>query len=228
MTHTSGCGQHRSPSTLPTFVPLLSLETHLIPTTQRCLTPCSAALLLSLSAMLFSRPLILILALSLLQVSSLAQASTARAPLKASFLRQPSSSSPATTVHWLPTDVSDPPAWDTSSFFGSAYTPSPAGNQLWWYEYDKYEPLVKAELQAASTLFGFTALRTFIHSMVHANDSKRFIVNIDRYLNVAHSLGMKAGIVFFDDCWSDEGATLPDSCVPVKGRHNGCWKVTHN
>ena len=179
--------------------------------------------------MLSPRSLVLLLIVSLLQgvaLSSLAQAATARVPLKASFLRKPTSS-PSTTVHWLPTDASSPPAWNTSSWFGAAYTPAPAGNQLWWYEYEKYEPLVKAELQAASTIYGFTALRTFIHSMVHANDSKRFIANIDRYLTIANSLGIKAGVVLFDSCWSAEGATLPDSCVPVKGRHNGCWKVTH-
>ena len=25
--------------------------------------------------------------------------------------------------------------------------------------------------------------------------------------------------------WANNGATIPDTCVPVKGRHNGCWKT---
>ena len=167
---------------------------------------------------------LLVLTICSLAASSLAQAAPARATPKQSFLRQPPASAPS--VHWLP--ASAPPAWNTSGWFGVAYTPAPAGNQLWWYEYEQYEPLVREELHAASTIFGFNTLRTFIHTLVHANDSQRFIRNIDRYLAIADGFGIKAGFTFFDDCWSTAGATLPDSCVPVKGRHNGCWKVAQS
>ncbi len=124
-------------------------------------------------------------------------------PLKASFLR------PRSTASSLqPVDPTAVPAFNTSSWFGAAYTPSPAGNQLWWYEYSRYESIVKNELTAAARIYGFTALRTFIHNMVYDAAPTQFLDNIERYLTLCHSLGIKPGFVFFDD-WSATNTTLP-------------------
>ena len=112
---------------------------------------------------------------------------------------------------------------DTSDWYGAQYTPTPAGNQLWWYEYDKYEPIVKFELANAVAQYGFTTLRMFLHNMVYDAAPKMLLSNIDKFLTLCQSLGIRPGFTFFDDCWSHTGATIPDSCVPVKGRHNGCW-----
>ena len=130
-----------------------------------------------------------------------------RASLKPSFTR-PSSSS---DNKLLPIPPHVTPAFNTSSWFGAAYTPSPAGNQLWWYEYSRYEPIIRRELTAVSSVYGFTALRTFIHNMVYDAAPEQFLANIERYLTLCASLGLKPGFVFFDDCWNADGATIPDS-----------------
>ena len=165
-----------------------------------------------------SRFLLLLLLISVLFTSVLSI--RPRAAPKASFLRSPSS--PSTPLPTFPFP-SSPPAWNTSTWFGAAYTPSPAGNQLWWHEYEAYAHIVEKELRAVRSVYGFTALRTFIHNMVYDAAPATFIANIGRYLTLCHSLGIKPGFVFFDDCWNSAGATIPDSCVPIKGRHNGCW-----
>ena len=127
--------------------------------------------------------------------------------IKPSFLRPPSTS---TTLQ--PIDLTATPAFNTSSWFGAAYTPSPAGNQLWWYEYSRYEPIVKRELSAVARIYGFTALRTFIHNMVYDAAPTQFLDNIERYLTLCHSLGIKPGFVFFDD-WSAHNTTITISHI---------------
>ena len=115
---------------------------------------------------------------------------------------------------------------DTSDWYGIEYTPSPSGNQLWWYEYDKYEPLVKFELSNAVAQYGFTTLRVFLHNMLYDAAPKQLIASMHKFLTLCKSLGIRPGFTFFDDCWNHSGATIPDSCVPVKGRHNGCWMAS--
>jgi hypothetical protein len=158
---------------------------------------------------------------ALLATPSFAKSASGRAALKPTFHRRPSASS--TDLRSIDPTVT--PAFNTSDWFGAGYTPSPAGNQLWWYEYSRYERIVERELTAVARIYGFTALRTFIHNMVYDAAPAQFMDNIERYLALCHSLGIKPGFVFFDDCWDSTGATIPDSCVPVKGRHNGCWKT---
>jgi len=120
----------------------------------------------------------------------------------------------------------DQPAYDTEMWIGAEYTPSPAGNQLWWAEYEKHEPIVDRELAAAHDIYGFTTMRVFLHSMLFAWNSSYLMHSMDRFLDVAGKHNIRAGFVFLDDCWSDANATIPDSCVPQKGVHNGCWKTS--
>src|SRR5258708_12997 len=77
------------------------------------------------------------------------------------------------------------PAIDTSTWSGAAYTPSPAGNQLWWAEYDKYVPVLINEIPSAAYQYGFTTFRVFLHNMVYDADPAGFLSHIDRFLTIA-------------------------------------------
>ena len=37
------------------------------------------------------------------------------------------------------------------------------------------------------------------------------------------ALGIKTGLVFFDDCWQHAGLDLNNTCQPTDGAHNNCW-----
>merc|ERR1719460_445309 len=113
---------------------------------------------------------------------------------------------------------------DTSKWMGAEYTPAAApGNSLWWNWYDMYEPSVKRELAFAKKRLELTSIRVFLHSMVFSNNSSQLLDNMDRFLAIADSNNITVGFVFFGDCFNHTG-TLTEQCVPVKGKHNGCWK----
>ena len=81
---------------------------------------------------------------------------------------------------------------------------------------------MRKELTAVARIYGFTALRTFIHNMVYDAAPVQFLANIDRYLTLCHSLGIKPGFVFFDD-WSDRththARTLRHHTIPHPALH---------
>lgn len=112
---------------------------------------------------------------------------------------------------------------DTSSWFGSEYTPAGASNTEWWSFYDNYVPAIQRELQYASSRFKMNTLRIFLHTTVYECNSTQFLNNIDNFLSIASDYGFKAGLVFFDTCWNEEGNYCQQECVPTKGVHNGCW-----
>ena len=63
----------------------------------------------------------------------------------------------------------------------------------------------------------------FLHPMLYEADKIGLIRNMTRFLDIAQARNIKAGFVFFDDCWNHSGAVLNQPCQPVPGRHNGCW-----
>jgi hypothetical protein len=76
--------------------------------------------------------------------------------------------------------------------------------------------------------FNSSALSVFLHPMVFdgvsgSDNGRVLIAAMDAFLTIADKHGMKASFAFFDDCWNHAGANLTVPCVPVKGRHNGCW-----
>ena len=60
-----------------------------------------------------------------------------------------------------------------------------------------------------------------------ADDAPRLLDNVDRFLAIAAAQQIKVGLAFFGDCFDHAppggGLALAEACVPVKGRHNGCW-----
>mmetsp|Transcript_65224 Transcript_65224/g.129056 ORF Transcript_65224/g.129056 Transcript_65224/m.129056 type:complete len:226 (-) Transcript_65224:112-789(-) len=114
----------------------------------------------------------------------------------------------------------------TAGWIGAEYTPWNASNELWWIEYDTYRPTVDRELRLLKAQYGFTALRVWLHSMLHAHDRVGLFRNVSDFLALAHSHGFGVGLVLFDDCWNKAGANLTMPCAPRKGVHNGCWMAS--
>ena len=114
----------------------------------------------------------------------------------------------------------------TSGWIGAEYTPWNASNELWWIDYDAYRPTIDRELGQLKKQFGFTALRVWLHSMLHSHDATGLKNNVSDFLTLADSHGFGVGLVFFDDCWNTEGANLTKPCIAKKGVHNGCWMTS--
>lgn len=113
--------------------------------------------------------------------------------------------------------------YNTAAWVGAEYTPWNASNELWWINYDRYRPTVDRELGLLKEQFGFTALRVWLHTMLHAHDAAALKHNVSDFLALADSHGFGVGLVLFDDCWNKAGANLTAPCVARKGVHNGCW-----
>ena len=118
------------------------------------------------------------------------------------------------------------PPINTSGWIGAEYTPWNASNELWWIDYAAYRPTVDRELYQLKKQFGFTALRVWLHTMLHSHDAAGLKQNVSDFLALADSHGFGVGLVLFDDCWNKEGANLTKPCVATKGMHNGCWMTS--
>eukprot|EP00759_Apiculatamorpha_spiralis_P056528 PhF_6_TR817/c0_g1_i1/m.1242 len=122
--------------------------------------------------------------------------------------------------------VNADPLFNTAGWAGAEYTPARApANSLWLYNYTHYKTQVEFELQQLHRHFGFNTIRLFLHNMVYDIDNGTTLFQaLDWFFTVASKNGMKTSLgPFFDDCWQGTGASLSTMCVPVKGRHNGCW-----
>lgn len=159
----------------------------------------------------------------------LSAAAVAAEMQRAASATKPSFHAPSHAGRVLPTDLAPfgvtQPAWDLSWVAGIEYTPSSApGNSLWWHWYSEYAAEVERELSLAQRRYGFNHLRMFLHSMVFEQDNGTSLhAAMESFLGTATANGFKTSFVFFDDCWGGAGASLTTPCVPVEGRHNGCW-----
>ena len=157
--------------------------------------------------------------------------------MKQSFLSHPSesvstNSSSSSSLFSLYSRNLSREAWNLSWIAGIEYTPAMApGNSLWWWRWPEYAEEVAKELELASRHFGFNFLRMFLHPLVYdgveGNDGGRILfAALSDFLDVAFRFGFKVSFAFFDDCWNHAGASLVTPCVPIKGRHNGCWMAS--
>jgi hypothetical protein len=116
---------------------------------------------------------------------------------------------------------------DTRSWLGAAYAPAAAPGDLWLSPalFSRYLPAVDRELAAAARHLATSTVRVFLHTLAYEAGPAAFLDNVDTFLAVAEGRGIRAGLVLFDACWNTAGgnATSAGECVPVKGRHNGCW-----
>ena len=117
------------------------------------------------------------------------------------------------------------PTYDLSYINGIEYTPALApGNSLWWYNWSDYAEEIDKELNGAVKHFQFNHLRMFLHNMVYDVDNGVTLFSaMEGFLTIANKYNMTSSFAFFDDCWNHNDANLTNPCVPVPGKHNGCW-----
>ena len=112
---------------------------------------------------------------------------------------------------------------DTSSWVGTAYTPAGASNTMWWPWYAHYITSIDRELSAAARHLGMNTLRVFLHPKVYEANSSGLMSAVDAFLTQATTHGFTTGLVLFDSCWNTDGSNVSAECVPIPGKHNGCW-----
>lgn len=105
---------------------------------------------------------------------------------------------------------------------GCDYIPATAINQIEMWQKASFDPqTIDKELGWAQEL-GFNTMRVYLSSVVWKNQPITFKANIDHFLAIASSHGIKPLFVFFDDCWNPTSAIGPQP-VPKPGIHNSGW-----
>ena len=114
---------------------------------------------------------------------------------------------------------------DTRSWLGAAYAPAAAPGDLWLASpfFDAYVPSIDRELAYAVRHLATSTIRVFLHTLAYEASPLGLLNNVDRLLSIASARGVRVGLVLFDACWNTAGANASKECLPVKGRHNGCW-----
>ena len=105
---------------------------------------------------------------------------------------------------------------------GCNFTPAYAVNQLEFWQAETFDPnAIDRELGWAAAL-GMNAVRVYLHDLLWAEDSGRFIARIETYLSIAGKHGIATMFVLFDSCWHPEPALGPQR-APIPGVHNPGW-----
>lgn len=95
-------------------------------------------------------------------------------------------------------------AWYAGKPFmaGCNFIPSDASNQIEMWSSATFNPaLIDRELAMAQKL-GFNSMRVFLSDAVWLNEGEKFLGNVEKYLQIADSRGIKTLFVFFDSCWN--------------------------
>ncbi|OLA84783.1 MAG: hypothetical protein BHW65_05725 [Verrucomicrobia bacterium CAG:312_58_20] len=114
-------------------------------------------------------------------------------------------------------------AWYAGKPFmaGCNFIPSDASNQIEMWSSATFNPaLIDRELAMAQKL-GFNTMRVFLSDAVWLNEGEKFLDNVEKYLQIADSRGIKTLFVFFDSCWNaySKYGKQPEP----SGRHNSNW-----
>ncbi len=120
-------------------------------------------------------------------------------------------------------DVYQPnPKPPTDGLIGSNYTPAYAVNQVqFWHDFRP--DVVDKELAAARKYFGISTLRVYLHDINFFEEKKVLMANLESFLDICTSHGIRPGFVFFDGCHRHEGIYLNKPTEPISGFHNGRW-----
>jgi len=104
---------------------------------------------------------------------------------------------------------------------GCNFSPSSASNQLEMWQAETFDPeTIRRELGWASEI-GMNSVRVFLHDLVWEADPDGLKARMDRFLELAWSVGIHTMFVIFDDCWfPPKSGPQPD---PVPGVHNSRW-----
>jgi hypothetical protein len=114
---------------------------------------------------------------------------------------------------------------ETEKWVGTNYTPAYACNQVqFWHDFRA--DIVEKELAAAKKYFALNTLRVYLHPINFEQDQKNFFENMETFIRICASHGIRPGFTFFDDCHRHEGIYLDRPTEPVKGYHNGRWAAS--
>ena len=117
-------------------------------------------------------------------------------------------------------------AWYENKPFmaGCNFVPSDASNQIEMWSSSTFNPkLIDAELAMAQKL-GFNTMRVFLSDVVWRHEGQKFFENVDKYLQIADSHGIKTLFVFFDSCWNS--VSKYGKQPEPNNTHNSGWKKT--
>lgn len=105
---------------------------------------------------------------------------------------------------------------------GADYIPRTAINQLEMWQAETFDlPTIREELGWAAAI-GMNSMRVYLHDLVWEQDSTGFFDRVDRYLDVADSLGISTTFVVFDAVWNPVAA-LGEQPAPRPHIHNSGW-----
>ena len=110
----------------------------------------------------------------------------------------------------------------TDGLVGANYTAADAVNQVqFWHDFRA--EVIDRELAAASRYYGIKTLRVYLHNINFDQEKDVFLANIEKFLQICDSHGIRPGFCFFDDCHRHADIHLEKPTTPVKGWHNGRW-----
>jgi len=107
---------------------------------------------------------------------------------------------------------------------GCNFLPSTAINQVEMFQPETFDPeTITRELGWARDL-GFNTLRVYLHDILWKEEVREgFLANLNAFLGICESLGIRCIIVFFDDCHWDHTIALGKQHPRISGVHNSGW-----
>jgi hypothetical protein len=104
---------------------------------------------------------------------------------------------------------------------GCNFIPSYAINQIEMFAPETYDvAIIDRELGLAAAL-GFNTIRLFLHDLLWHSNAEGFKARLDEVLGLCQKHGLKALVVFFDDCWQEP--RLGPQPEPLPETHNSGW-----
>lgn len=105
---------------------------------------------------------------------------------------------------------------------GCNYIPRYAINQLEMWQQDSFDPVtINEELGWAAGL-GFNTIRVFLHHLLWQQDSKGFLLRMERFVSIAAAHGIRPMFVLFDGVWNPFPKTGQQP-APRNFVHNSGW-----
>lgn len=110
--------------------------------------------------------------------------------------------------------------YDWSWVKGLVYVPTNCVNQV--QQWEEFDPLINERELSYANVYGFNMVRIYLHYLVWQKDRKKLLSDLETFLTLADSYGLKTEIIFFDDIWNKYPHLGPQE-PPVPGLHNSQW-----
>lgn len=126
--------------------------------------------------------------------------------------------------------------YDFSWIKGAVFVPTNAVNQI--QQWDEYDPQLNDRELYLASVYGINCVRIYLHFLNWKKDKDALLNNLEDFLTRADKYGIKAEIIFFDDCWNEnpkikglpQSPNYPQSEFgiteypsPIFGVHNSRW-----